>query len=187
MDLIGSFIAVFRKSLPDFKYTQNFRDNNIIFFSKILNQIICIKYSKRKHYIHPNLAHKYMERSRRDMQRKLGLDFYRRAYILNVFIADNLTSSCFKMVKKPELQNMDMIFCTKHLVEERIVSTVLKALSNKLTRWHNGIVTSVRNSNVDSPYGIVKEQLNQIDLANELMQWSSYHMDKKGYRRQERN
>jgi len=179
MDLIGAFIKVFSKSLPDFKYSQNYRDNCIIFFSKILNQVICIKYSQRKHYIPPSLVHQYLDRSRREMERKLGSDFCNGASILNVFIADNLTDPCFELIEKTNPQNMNMIFCTKHLIGEQIVSTVLDGLRRKLERWHQGIADGVKSKHIEKPYGEVEKKLEQIDLASTMMRWSSYHLHQK--------
>jgi hypothetical protein len=185
MDLIGAFIGSFRASLPDFKMEQDFRGKSYIIFSKDLNQIICIKYIQRKDCITRARAHQYLEVNRREMQRKVGMEFYRKAFILNVLIADCLSKNCYELVSNPakeKLRNMDMVFSINRTPERRIIDTVLRALITKLERWRDDLLKSCRAKNVKKPYGPLKKKITAMnDAIHELTKRRSRYMRGESY------
>jgi len=182
MDLIGEFVSSLRRSLPDYELKTDFQCKAFIFSSKALNQVICIKYIQGKKCISLNRAHQYLEANRKAMQRKLGRAFYRKAYILNVLIADNLSKNCYELVSNPakeKLRNMDMVFSTNRTSKEQIVATVLKALVRKFERWRDDILEGCRAKKVKKPYGHLKKKIKQIDDAiHELHMRISHYLSK---------
>lgn len=180
IELLKNLESYFRNQLPKFEYKSNQRDNCIIFFSKNFNQILCIKYAARKHYISEGLAWRYLERSRNEMRRVCGQNLYSTAYILNILIGDNLTKSCFNLSsinKKGNYRNIDMVFCTKFIFEDKIASIITRALSQKFEMWSRSIKSSLHSKNMKEPFGVVKDKLEDLNLLAETLKWSSYQKE----------
>lgn len=141
------------------------------------------------------MAHKYIEASRLKLQKQFPNDTYRSCYILNILISDRLTKSCFDLITPGKLENMDMLFNPKKTSNKEIVSTILQALATKFRSWSDQLKKSCNKPHYEykntskgtvridkriEPYGPIREKIENIDRAADILETLTYRVGKGG-------
>jgi len=168
----------FRKAFPmnDLVYNTVYKKGCFthMWYSSRLKQVVVIKLPSRKHYIAPKQAGTYLKNSRKDVLDMLYSEKAEGVYILNILIGNQLTKSCYKLVKPGEDEHMNMIFNPKITDTDEIFSTITQALATKFRSWAESIKKScnrpkmvyhetskgrIRTEKRIKPYGHVKRQI----------------------------
>jgi len=162
-----------------------------MWYSSRLKQIVVIKFPSRKHYISPKQAGTYLENSRKDARKMLCSEKAEGIYILNILIGEQLTKSCYKLVKPGENENMNMIFNPKITDTDEIFGTITRALATKFRAWAESIKKScnrkrlvyhetsngkIRKVKKIKPYGPVKRQIADLERAADILEVVHYRV-----------
>jgi len=176
MQKLGKLISVIKKVSHDFQFYDICKKScmTYIMYSHNLNQIIAIKIPNRSHYISKELARIYLQSTRKSIEKILGESICKKSYVLNVLISNNLTKSCFELVAiDQDKKNLDMLFnIKKPSDEEKILSTIFKALSTKCQSWVLQIKNGCKNLNVE-PFKDVKKKIQDIERAVDIFHYES--------------
>ena len=167
MEILGMLIFHLKKASSDFQFHSYHKKSCLLYimYSRILNQVIALKFPNRRHYISGGMARQYLQSTRRTSEDTLGKSTIRDTYVLNILISDRLTEQCTRdIVKKSTDKNLDMAFNPKRTSEEEILRVILGALATKFRSWRNELYDGCKKKKV-KPYGHVKDKIDALDCS----------------------
>lgn len=160
--IIGKIISILKKASKDFEMLTIHRSGCMLYIMilKDLRQILALKISSRKHYITKALAFKYLQNTRKTIDKVIVYGL-KDTYVLNILVGQ-ISPSCRELVNVNS-KNMDMVF-SKNMDDEKIIQAICSALYHKTELWSEKIKKSCVDKGI-RPYGPQKMTIKRLDIA----------------------